>query len=226
MAKRCTHWSDGVESHAFERALKRSGQLRLYPDLVHAVDAPAGGQGLTHVLAPSVPQWNCSPSIHIRCRMTASFRATAITATRRPLVFIRCTKGDTPQPGPGCLSSANSGSQQYSTMGFCSPQTRLIDVANFPCCSVARMSSANCADVVVPRFEGGEFDSGQYSLNPIIVIPETECTANWTSVIEGGPVEIDTVTLRQEVGEPIRARLEVPLECRSESNYVSRGRVD
>lgn len=31
-ARRCTHWSDGAESHAFGRAFMRSRHLRLHPD--------------------------------------------------------------------------------------------------------------------------------------------------------------------------------------------------
>jgi hypothetical protein len=30
--RRCTHWSDGAESHAFGRALQRSSHIRLHPD--------------------------------------------------------------------------------------------------------------------------------------------------------------------------------------------------
>jgi len=35
------HWSDGMESHAFERVLKTQQTLRLHPDLVHTRDVPA-----------------------------------------------------------------------------------------------------------------------------------------------------------------------------------------
>ena len=45
---------------------------------------------LFHDLAPSVLQWNGTSSSHIRCRMTASLRATAITALRWPRVLALC----------------------------------------------------------------------------------------------------------------------------------------
>jgi hypothetical protein len=32
LGQRCTHWSDGTESHAFGRALMRSRHSRLHPD--------------------------------------------------------------------------------------------------------------------------------------------------------------------------------------------------
>ncbi len=42
---------------------------------------------LFHDLVASVLQWNGTSSSHMRCRMTASFRATAITARRWPRVL-------------------------------------------------------------------------------------------------------------------------------------------
>ena len=39
-SRRCTHWSDGMESHAYGRVLKTQQTLRLHPDLVHTRDVP------------------------------------------------------------------------------------------------------------------------------------------------------------------------------------------
>ena len=50
----CTHWSDGAESHAYGRALMRSGHLRLHPDhrphlneSVHNNHSAGGGVSLS-----------------------------------------------------------------------------------------------------------------------------------------------------------------------------------
>lgn len=90
-AARCTHWSDGMESLAFGRARGHSGHIRLHPDLCPRWGRSRLGSGetagLCHALASSAPHGNSEPSIHILCRMTASFRATAITARRWPRVF-------------------------------------------------------------------------------------------------------------------------------------------
>ena len=49
-----------------------------------------GVESLFHDLTPCVPHWNCVLSIHMRCRMTASFLATATTARRCPRVLAIC----------------------------------------------------------------------------------------------------------------------------------------
>ena len=48
------------------------------------------GVQLFYDLVPSVPQMNGVSSTHMRCRMTASLRATAITALRCPRVLAFC----------------------------------------------------------------------------------------------------------------------------------------
>ena len=90
MARRCTHRSDGVESLAFQRALtaQQTFTASSRPSSTRWT-LPLGAEGVSrHAFAPSVPQRNSSPLIHMRCRMTASLRATATTALRRPLLFI------------------------------------------------------------------------------------------------------------------------------------------
>jgi len=65
-----------------------SGTLRLHPDHVHAGTLLLGSEALLfHDLAPSVLQRNGTSSSHMRCRMTASLRATAMTARRWPRVL-------------------------------------------------------------------------------------------------------------------------------------------
>ena len=62
--------------------------------LVHAADDPVGIEGSggnwCYAVAASFPHWNLEPSIHMRCMMTASLRATATRARRRP--FVLCNR--------------------------------------------------------------------------------------------------------------------------------------
>ena len=79
-----------MESLALGRARGRSRHLRRHPGHRPRRDVPVGVRDvacLVHATASSEPQRNSVPSIHMRCKMTASFRATAITARRRPRVL-------------------------------------------------------------------------------------------------------------------------------------------
>ena len=84
--RRCTHWPDGAGSHAFGRA-RCAAAFAASPgpsftprrsdfsiELLWSVDA--------HACVGAGPERNCDPSIHMRCRITASLRATAMTARR------------------------------------------------------------------------------------------------------------------------------------------------
>ena len=74
---------------------KRSSHLRLHPDHRSHLDALTSELGLDvdrpHAGVATVPQRNSDPSIHMRCRITASLRATAMTARRWPRVLARRT---------------------------------------------------------------------------------------------------------------------------------------
>jgi hypothetical protein len=76
--------------------LMRSGHLRLHPDHRSHPDALTSAFELlcsmgAHACVGAGPQRNSDPSIHMRCRITASLRATAMTARRWPRVLARRT---------------------------------------------------------------------------------------------------------------------------------------
>jgi len=79
----------------FWTRLMRSSRLRLHPDHRSHLDALTSVLGLDvdrpHAGVATAPQRNSDPSIHMRCRITASLRATAMTARRWPRVLARRT---------------------------------------------------------------------------------------------------------------------------------------
>src|SRR5687767_1783990 len=79
--------------------LMRSSQLRLHPDHRSHPDALTSVFELlcsidAHACEGTGPQRNSDPSSHMRCRITASLRATAMTARRWPRVLARRTPQD------------------------------------------------------------------------------------------------------------------------------------
>ena len=79
----------------FWTRLMRSSRMRLHPDHRSHLDALTSVLGLDvdrpHAGVATAPQRNSDPSIHMRCRITASLRATAMTARRWPRVLARRT---------------------------------------------------------------------------------------------------------------------------------------
>lgn len=74
-----------MESLALGRAECAAVIYGFIQTLVHAVDASAKESVLDclgHAMASTEPQRKSVPLIHILCRITASFRASAITARR------------------------------------------------------------------------------------------------------------------------------------------------
>lgn len=91
---RCTHaWDQGLESLAVGRA-RSAGDIFGFIHPVVRVGRSGRGScelGCLGHAAASDPRRKSEPSTHMRCRTTAILRATATTARRRPLVFIRRT---------------------------------------------------------------------------------------------------------------------------------------